>query len=146
MEKTVRTFTEKQKEKIRKELSLNNLNSKYVKFVSKLHDRFNAWQNGRAVFPANNIGLEWLLSEIRLLKPNGHGFLIPLPKDGPRATQSVSFYYEILNYGIDEIILMHTKIQQYKSRRPEIIVNYTTIVEEIDKQVKEFLRKLKETK
>lgn len=142
----MREFTEKQKEKLRKELSLENANSKYAKFMSRLQDRFNAWQNGRAVFPAHHIGLEWLLSEIKLLKPKGHGFLIQIPVDGPYCTQSVSFYYEILNYGIDEIILMHTKIQQYKSRRPEIVVNYNAIVKDINQQVKAFLRKLKETK
>lgn len=138
----MREFTEKQKEKIRKELSLDNINSKYNKFMCKLQDKFDPLHVGKHILPANVIYLEELFKDIKSLKPIGHGFLIILPD----AKEDVSFYYDILDYAIDELILEHTKIQTYKIGPPNLIVTFNAIFKDIDKQVKAFLKSLDKKK
>ena len=141
----MREFTEKQKEKIRKELSLD-YTSKYRRFLYKLQDRFDLLRVGRHVLPANIIYLEELCKAIKTLKLNGYGFVIQVPVDGPYCTTSISLYDDILTEDIDEIILKHTKFQHYKRDKSSIIVDFNGIFNEIDKQVKAFLKSLDKKK
>lgn len=139
-------FTSEQIEIIRKELSLDNINSKYNRFMCKLQDKFDPLQVGKRVLPANVLYLEELLKLIKSLKPIGNGFVIEVPEGGPYRTYRIRFYDDILEDDIDVIILSHTSIKHYKYGESTIEVDFNGIFKEIDKSVKAFLKLLDKKK
>ena len=138
----MRAFTKEQKEKIHKELSLDNINSKYNKFMCKLQDKLDPLHFGKRVLPANLMYLEELVKLLKSLKPTGHGFVIQVPIDGSYCFTTISLYDDILNCNIDDLIIDHIKLQHFKYGEPTIYIDFNGIFKDINKQVKAFLKSL----
>lgn len=132
-------LTKEQIELVQRELSINGT-GKYNHFLGVLQDKFDSLNAGYSVHPANILYLEELVKKIKSIK----GFTISFQSEAKGYRHSIHFYDDVLTQDIDEIILKHTKIRVYKDGAQSIIVNFNHIVKDIEKQVKAYLKAMKE--
>lgn len=139
---TKRRYTPRQIAKIREELSVDN-NGKFRHFLNKLQEKFDPWELGRVVLPANAAYLEDVAKKVKsTISRHSFNFYIDLKQSSKERCSYIDFFDEVLSDYIDVIILRRISISKKHNNTAWITIDFNGIVNDFEEQVKQYLKTL----